>query len=99
MLWCKHCNQPIEHPDIMRDNNGVGDYWDVEICPYCGGELDEADTCEWCGDWKDADEPLCPGCKEEFTESFWGWMESWIPAAGTTTEIIDMIIELFGGGR
>ena len=97
MYWCSNCKQPIEHPDIMREDNGVGHSWDVELCPFCGEFLDEADECEWCGEWKDPEEPICPGCKQEFTESFFKWVEGWIPSAGTSTAVIEMINQLFGG--
>lgn len=99
MYWCERCKQPVEEPVIEKDDNGVGGSWVVELCPYCGEPLDEADTCDWCGEWKDPDKPLCPACHEEFTRSFWGWVEGWIPSAGTSEAVIDMVFELFSGGE
>lgn len=96
MKWCKECKQPIEYPHKMREDNGVGHIWITELCPFCGAIVDEADQCPWCDEPKDADELLCPACKDEFINSFCKWVEGWIPSAGTSDKVIDMVFEYFG---
>lgn len=97
MKWCSECNEAVDYPVIRKNDNGVGDVWEEEVCPHCGEILEEADVCPWCGEPMAPLQELCPTCKQEFTDSFWAFVNEWIPSAGTSTAVIDMVFELFGG--
>lgn len=96
--WCTECNEPIFYPRIQRNDNGVGDVWDEEVCPHCGELLDEADTCPLCGEPKYSGAVLCPSCKEQFTADFDAFVRKWRnPTTDTELdEIMDIIGEIYG---
>lgn len=97
--WCTECNEPIFYPRIQRNDNGVGDVWDEEVCPHCGELLFEnADQCPLCGDWKNELDELCPKCKEEFTKDVDALVAKWRnPSQGIEfDQILSLIGDLYG---
>lgn len=71
--WCDNCNEVFDEDDVqIRD---IYEYMDGrrylfgrEVnCPKCGEELnlEEANTCQICGEYISPHEQLCDECKED----------------------------------
>lgn len=49
---CQSCHQTTKEPAVFEEDHGLRDGGLSEYlacCPYCGGEIEPAETCENCG--------------------------------------------------
>ena len=65
--YCTDCQSIIDEDELLTrtEDYGEGNYVDFAVCPYCGSdEVDEAKTCELCGEAFNPDElgNFCDEC-------------------------------------
>lgn len=61
-MWCSKCREAV-YPEEL-DKHIQGDEWvTVDVCPWCGSELDASEPCPICGEQMKRGECACDGCK------------------------------------
>ena len=66
MFKCCDCEETFEEPKIIGDFRPYGEGYVTEsfaVCPYCGGDFENAYICKNCKEYFFADE-LTDGCCE-----------------------------------
>lgn len=70
MYACHNCERLIDEPRTYREQ--TGEYWgepyyeEFVTCPYCGGELEEANRCDICG--AETINSICEECSDRVRE-------------------------------
>ena len=82
MMYCNDCNELFldseaeSRPTVLED--GKPPWERVMLCPFCGSEdLDEADSCERCGEPIPPGEHLCECCEDDLYGIVQGAIESY----------------------
>lgn len=85
MYICKECKrvfdedetESVSSHDCCKNEYGGWDSWDesTEVCPYCGGEFEEAYYCPICEEYHNEDDmsisyEVCQECLDDFKENY-----------------------------
>ena len=66
MYICVECEKVFEEPKIIEEHHPYGDTYATEyfgVCPYCKGDIQEAEECSRCGEWVfETEDGLCEIC-------------------------------------
>lgn len=69
MLKCLHCHNTFDEDEVLTWEEGHGFNWGPKekfsSCPFCGGDYEEAEICDKCGEYYLEDElfnGVCAGC-------------------------------------
>lgn len=73
MFICADCGRLVDENEVYVSTESRGECWGtpcyikVNVCPHCGGELEEATECVVCGGWSSEDTGICDDCLGKLT--------------------------------
>lgn len=77
MFKCLECGHIFDQPRIIEESRGecfgYEAYERIGVCPVCGGEYDEGEKCEICGEiysQNEIHEGVCDRCIDNYRHNF-----------------------------
>ena len=76
MYRCHNCKADFKEPKLVYGDVPYGETivrgLSTPACPFCGGECEEAEVCELCGDtfFKSQHNGVCQSCIDVITKRF-----------------------------
>lgn len=69
---CIECGFAFDRPHEYDESHGFNDGFaeHFSVCPNCGGDYEELDTCDTCGGWKRKTDRLCTNCRTRLIVKF-----------------------------
>lgn len=76
MYRCVECGEVFDEPLVNVRREYLGDFLGAireEVCPYCGGAVEEVEECEYCAGYKRKGMDMCDACHENLMSDVAGF--------------------------